>query len=140
MITKYKKLFEYIKFNLEFKRFILCGISAVIVDMILYAFLIRLGINISFSKAFSFSIGTIYSYFINKRWTFRTIGNIKIFFKYVLIYLLSLNININVNKFIFELLNTKTINTIFFAFLVSTIFSAIFNFIFLKKFVFKKRI
>ena len=59
----------------------LSGISTVIVDMIAYAIFLKLGINLTLSKAISFLIGTLYSYFINKNWTFKATGGLKIFIK-----------------------------------------------------------
>ena len=56
--------------------------------------------SIDGSKILSFAIGTIYSYKMNKHFTFQSkTSNIKIFFKFLLIYFLGLSINVNINKF-----------------------------------------
>ena len=128
------------KSNSEIKRFILSGISTVIVDMIAYAIFLNLGINLTLSKAISFLIGTLYSYFINKNWTFKAIGGLKIFIKFLSIYFFSLNINFTVNRLIVNYFDNKNLYIIIFAFFISTTMSAMFNFLFLKNFVFKKRI
>lgn len=123
----------------ELKRFILSGVSAVLIDSIAYGILIYCGINITSSKAASFSIGTIYSYFINKKWTFKAMGGTKIFIKFIFIYFLSLNINFTANRLIINNLGKQNLNSILFAFIISTMLSAIFNFLFLKNYVFRKK-
>ena len=123
----------------ELKRFIASGISAVIVDFLVYSLLINFGLYLSYSKAISFLTGTVYSYFINKKWTFKAEGGFKTFLKFIFVYFISLNINISVNNSIISFLNTQNFKSIFLAFLVSTALSAIFNFIMIKTYVFKLR-
>ena len=127
------------KSNQELKRFVASGISAVIVDFLIYSFLINLGLFFSFSKAISFSSGTIYSYFINKKWTFKALGGFKTFIKFNVVYFISLNINIFVNNLIINFFDEQNFKSIFSAFIVSTLLSAIFNFLMIKTFVFKLR-
>ena len=124
----------------ELKRFIISGLTTVIIDFIAYVIFINLGINLTLSKAISFLIGTLYSYFINKNWTFKAIGGLKIFMKFLFIYFFSLNINFSVNRLIVNNFDNKNIFILIFAFLVSTMMSAIFNFLCLKNYVFQKRI
>tara|TARA_B100001248_G_C27394780_1_gene464762 strand:+ start:1363 stop:1755 length:393 start_codon:yes stop_codon:yes gene_type:complete len=126
--------------NTQFKRFLASGFSTVIVDICIYSILINFGLVFSISKAISFISGTVYSYIINKKWTFRAKGGIKTFIKYIIVYLISLNINLSVNSLIINYFFSNNYQIIFFAFLVSTIFSATFNFFFLKEFVFKQKI
>lgn len=123
----------------ELKRFVVSGISAVIVDFLIYSLLINLGLYLSLSKAISFSSGTIYSYFINKKWTFKAVGGFKTFIKFILVYFISLNINISMNNFIINFLSEQNFKSIFYAFIISTLFSAIFNFLMIKTYVFKLR-
>ena len=139
-LTKTFKKLGLQKSKKELKKFILSGITTVIIDFIAYVIFINLGINITFSKATSFLLGTLYSYFINKNWTFKAIGGLKVFMKFLLIYFFSLNINFSVNRIIVNNFDNKNLFIIVFAFFVSTMMSAIFNFLFLKNFVFKKRI
>ena len=124
----------------ELKRFIISGLTTVIIDFIAYVIFINLGINLTLSKAISFLIGTLYSYFINKNWTFKAIGGLKIFMKFLFIYFFSLNINFSVNRLIVNNFDNKNLFILIFAFLVSTMMSAIFNFLCLKNYVFQKRI
>ena len=123
----------------ELKRFVVSGISAVIVDFLIYSLLINSGLYLSLSKAISFSSGTIYSYFINKKWTFKAVGGFKTFIKFILVYFISLNINISMNNLIINFLSEQNFKSIFYAFIVSTLLSAIFNFLMIKTYVFKLR-
>ena len=123
----------------ELKRFVVSGISAVIVDFLIYSLLINLGLYLSLSKAISFSSGTIYSYFINKKWTFKAVGGFKTFIKFIVVYFISLNINISVNNVIINFVSEQNFKSIFSAFIVSTLLSAIFNFLMIKTYVFKLR-
>ena len=123
----------------ELKRFVVSGISAVIVDFLIYSLLINLGLYLSFSKAISFSSGTIYSYFINKKWTFKAVGGFKTFVKFIFVYFISLNINISSNNLILHFLGKQNFKSIFSAFIVSTLLSAIFNFQMIKTYVFRLR-
>ena len=125
-------------FNKEFKRFIIAGLSTVLIDLMVYYIFIYFGIYISISKAISFSTGTIYAYFINKKWTFRAIGGTKTFIKFLVVYIFSLSLNITINKLIIELLGLNNKRTIIFAFIFSTSISALFNFFCQRNYVFKK--
>ena len=93
----------------ELKRFIISGLTTVIIDFIAYVIFINLGINLTLSKAISFLIGTLYSYFINKNWTFKAIGGLKIFMKFLFIYFFSLNINFSVNRLIVNNFDNKNL-------------------------------
>ena len=129
-----------IKINKELRRFIISGFSSVLVDLTVYTILIRIGFFLTISKAFSFSAGTLYSYFINQKWTFRAVGGVKIFLKFISVYLISLNINIMFNKLILVILKTEIRQNIIIAFLFSTAISALFNFTFLRRYVFKNKL
>ncbi len=123
-----KKLF------VEFKRFTISGISTVLLDILAYSILLNLSMNINISKGISFLVGTLYAYFINKKWTFEAVGGGYIFIKFLFIYLISLSINITLNRYLIN-----TFEKIILAFFISTIASALFNFICLKKIVFNKK-
>lgn len=127
------------KSNNELKKFIVSGISTVIIDLFTYSLLIKFGVYLSVSKAISFSSGTLYSYFINKNWTFKCKGGFQTFIKFIVAYFISLNINVSVNNLIINFFSLQNFKTIFIAFLVSTILSATFNFLSLKTYVFKIR-
>ena len=125
-------------FNSELKRFIIIGISTVLIDFIFYTIFINCSIKLSIAKAISFLIGAFYAYLMNQKWTFRSKGGLMVFLKFIFVYLISLKLNILINKIVINNLGIKNIKTIIFAFITSTIFSALFNFLLISKFVFKK--
>tara|TARA_A100001388_G_C28542939_1_gene391131 strand:- start:134 stop:544 length:411 start_codon:yes stop_codon:yes gene_type:complete len=135
MSLKIKKIF-----NKELNRFVAVGISSVLIDVIIYFVLLYFEIGISFAKALSFFGGTIYSYSINKKWTFKAIGSKKVFLFYISLYAVSMKINITVNNLILNLFINKNILSILISFVISTLFSASLNFLFSKYFIFRKRI
>ena len=47
------------------------GISTVLLDILAYAILLNISININISKGVSFLIGALYAYFINKNERFK---------------------------------------------------------------------
>ena len=125
-------------FNSELKRFIIIGISTVLIDFIFYTIFINCSIKLSIAKAISFLIGAFYAYLMNQKWTFRSKGGLMVFLKFIFVYLISLKLNILINKIVINNLGIKNIKTIIFAFITSTIFSSLFNFLLISKFVFKK--
>ena len=124
-------------FNSELKRFIIVGISTVLIDFIFYTIFINCSIKLSIAKAISFLIGAFYAYLMNQKWTFRSKGGLMVFLKFIFVYLISLKLNILINKIVINILGIINIKTIIFAFITSTIFSALFNFLLISKFVFK---
>ena len=120
------------------KRFIIVGISTVLIDFIFYTIFINCSIKLSIAKAISFLIGAFYAYLMNQKWTFRSKGGLMVFLKFIFVYLISLKLNILINKIVINILGIINIKTIIFAFITSTIFSALFNFLLISKFVFKK--
>ena len=125
-------------FNSELKMFIIIGISTVLIDFIFYTIFINCSIKLSIAKAISFLIGAFYAYLMNQKWTFRSKGGLMVFLKFIFVYLISLKLNILINKIVINILGIINIKTIIFAFITSTIFSALFNFLLISKFVFKK--
>ena len=123
----------------ELIRFIASGISAVTVDFLIYTLLINLGLNLSFSKKILFLAGTIYSYFINQKWTFKAVGGFNTFIKFIFVYFIFFNINIFTNNILLQFLGEQNFKSLFSAFIVSTLLSAIFNFLMIKTYVFRLR-
>tara|TARA_Y100000994_G_C15500661_1_gene363338 strand:+ start:109 stop:510 length:402 start_codon:yes stop_codon:yes gene_type:complete len=118
--------------------FTFIGITAVLIDISTYIFFVSLTKFITFSKFISFIIGASFSYYGNKKFTFKakTKRITPLFFSGT--YLISLLINISINNYSLSLFNYKNYFTILFSLFLSTIFSAIFNFVMMKFFVFKK--
>ena len=56
-------------------RFVLVGISNTVLDFVVLNALLFCGINILFANTISTGIAMLYSFFMNKKWTFRNAGN-----------------------------------------------------------------
>ena len=91
-------------FNSELKRFIIIGISTVLIDFIFYTIFINCSIKLSIAKAISFLIGAFYAYLMNQKWTFRSKGGLMVFLKFIFVYLISLKLNILINKIVINIL------------------------------------
>lgn len=117
--------------------FTLIGISAVLIDISTYIVLVSLTKLITLSKFISFILGACFSYYGNKNFTFKVKAKkiTPLFFSGT--YVISLLINISINNYSLSLFSYKNYFSILFALFVSTIFSAIFNFVMMKFFVFK---
>jgi len=138
-------------------KYIIIGISAVLIDLIVYygsSFIIE---SISISKALGFIAGSFYTFFLNKTWTWKDNEKTGVaqLSKFFIIYGVSLLINVVVNQFSISLIpEYEFFMQIFrpdqsvwfefparldklFAFLFATIASAFWNFFGQKYWVFK---
>ena len=144
----------------QITKFFIIGITAVLVDLVVYYFLSNFFVlNTDISKAFGFLTGSIYTYNLNKRWTWY--NNEKsdkgMLSKFIAVYGFSFFMNILINKmgltyipdFVFstQISSEKgVINLLaikgnkFLAFVLATGSSAMFNFVGQKYFVFKGKI
>ena len=118
--------------------FIIIGITAVLIDISTYMLLLSLTKYINFSKSVSFIMGASFSYFGNKNYTFNAKVNKVTPIYFALVYSSSLILNIYINKFCLNIFSQKTLTSIFISFFISTLICAIFNFVMMKIFVFKK--
>ncbi|MCO6494569.1 MAG: GtrA family protein [Bacteroidetes bacterium] len=139
-------------------KYIIIGISAVLVDLIVYygtSFFIA---SLSIAKALGFIVGSFYTFFLNKFWTWKDKRKTGVsqLSKFFAIYGVSLLINVAVNEFFLTTLPNfelylqinKPLQEDFFnftlqldklaAFCLATIASAIWNFFGQKYWVFKK--
>ena len=120
------------KLSSEFKRFILVGISTVSIDFISY------NIFVEFLKAISFLIGSIFDYFANSLFTFKSKNkSIKQITKFFIFYFCSLILNVSINGYFVSLFLGNKFG-LFLAFLIAVTFSVIFNFVTIKNFVFNQ--
>jgi putative flippase GtrA len=121
--------------NYEVGRFLIIGSSTVIIDLVTYLILLNI-IDISISKAISFSVGAVFAYFANRSFTFK--NSIKGFYRFVifiLLYLSTLFVNVASNEIILNLIS-QNVFSILIAFLIATSFSAGLNFLGMKYIVF----
>ncbi len=149
----------------QITKFVIIGLSAVLVDLIVYyAFSDLLGFNQDFkllkfsekwsltgthlSKAAGFVVGSIYTYLLNKHWTWRYTekSNKGMIAKFITIYALSLLMNVLVNEWALNYFpdyllsatltdDNNNINTLFaikggkfLAFFIATAVCTLFNF------------
>ena len=126
-----------IKNNKELIKYILIGFSTVLIDFIIYKFLIKF-IVIYLSKTISFLSGTFFSYQLNRTWTFKS-GKTQLsqFLKYLIIHITSLIINVFLNSLLLNTFFKNYFLSYEISFLIATLTSAIYNFLFIKKFIFK---
>lgn len=139
--NKGKKLF---KLNLkpsikkQYTFFIVIGLTSVLIDTCAYLLLFYLSELVNFSKFISFIAGAVFSYYGNKNITFSVKAKKSTPIYFSLVYLISLGLNIIVNNFSLYIFQNKEILSVIISFFIATTISAIFNFIMIKFFVFKK--
>jgi putative flippase GtrA len=127
----YIKLFTY-----ELGRFLIIGGATVIIDLIAYLLLINIPFDTGISKGISFSVGAVFAYFSNRKFTFRsTIVGPYNFTIFVLLYLSTLGINVVTNEAILNYAG-RTEVWLSIAFLSATLLSATLNFIGMKYIIF----
>ena len=120
----------------DLSRFIVVGLTTVLIDLIFYLILILFIFDVSLSKGLSFTIGALFSYFANRSYTFKSSkkGLIR-FILFILLYVSSLIANVLSNDIILNML-THINYSLITAFLIATTISATLNFLGMKYFVF----
>ena len=114
-------------------RFLVVGGSSTLLDFIIYM-LLSTKVDITISICISMSISSIYSFFINKNWTFSDSEKITIVLalKYILCVLINIGVNTLVNTLTFSITNNKIIS-----FIIATGIAMIVNFVIQKEVVFR---
>lgn len=114
-------------------RFLITGGSSTLLDFIIYM-LLSTKVDITISKCISMSISSIYSFFINKNWTFSDSEKttIVLALKYILCVLINIGVNTLVNALTFSITNNKIIS-----FIIATGIAMIVNFVIQKELVFR---
>lgn len=117
-------------------KFLFVGMSSTIIDLVVYFLLIKNNIDIISSKLVSMSIASIFSFAINKNWTFNYEKEISLYIiaKYVVNQIFNILCNVVTNAVVFKLTNMRLLS-----FLIATLFATILNFCLQKFFVFKKK-
>lgn len=119
-------------------RFLVAGGSAVVLDFILYRTLMwTLGLEF-FAKAVGYVGGTVYSFYVNRSFTFkRNSSDRQQVVWYLTIYIVSMGINTGLNHLGLRTLGQNELG-INLSFAVAAVASAAFNFVCMKRFVFKR--
>ena len=118
--------------------FTIIGLTSVLIDSCSYFFLFYLIGSINLSKFISFIMGAFFSYYGNKNITFKVKAKKLTPIYFSLVYSISLGLNIFANSFSLYLFKNKETISILISFFIATLVSALFNFIMIKFFVFKK--
>ena len=118
-------------------RFLIVGITTVLVDFVVYLLLLFFDFETGLAKALSFSIGAIFAYFANRGYTFQSKrkGLLR-FILFSALYILTLTINVGVNGSALSALGATQFFIIF-SFLIATTLSAVINYIGMKYIIFR---
>ena len=121
-------------------RFIIIGLISVLLDFVSYLILFSyLNFDIIISKGISFIIGSLFSYFGNKNYTFNSSSSKVKFFRFFILYIFTLYINTYSNSY-FIFIFSEFEFYFYVAFLLSTFISATINFVMMKKFIFNNKL
>ena len=124
------------KKNKELLKYIFVGLSTVLIDFLIYKFLIKF-IVIYLAKTISFLSGTFFSYQLNRTWTFKSgKKTLSQFVKYLIIHITSLVINVFINSLLLNTFSKNYFLSYEVSFLIATLTSATYNFLFIKIFIF----
>jgi putative flippase GtrA len=118
-------------------RFILTGTVATTLDFLVYRSGLWITGLVSLSKMAGILTGLAFTYFVNKRWTFKAgKTTIRSLLKFILLYIFSITINIITNRYFLYFLSKDRELFIFLAFCFAALISATVNYIGMKFFVF----
>ena len=124
------------KKNKELLKYIFVGLSTVLIDFLIYKFLIKF-IVIYLAKTISFLSGTFFSYQLNRTWTFKSgEKTLSQFIKYLIIHITSLVLNVFINSLLLNTFSKNYFLSYEVSFLIATLISATYNFLFIKFFIF----
>jgi len=124
------------KKNKELLKYIFVGLSTVLIDFLIYKFLIKF-IIIYLAKTISFLSGTFFSYQLNRTWTFKSgKKTLSQFIKYLIIHITSLVLNVFINSLLLNTFSKNYFLSYEVSFLIATLTSATYNFLFIKIFIF----
>ena len=122
--------------NKELLKYIFVGLSTVLIDFLIYKFLIKFFV-IYLAKTISFLSGTFFSYQLNRTWTFKSgKKTLSQFIKYLIIHITSLVLNVFINSLLLNTFSKNYFLSYEVSFLIATLTSATYNFLFIKIFIF----
>lgn len=128
-----KKIIDKI-INIEVFRFLVVGGSSTAIDFVVYMILtMKLPVNVA--KTISMGISSIYSYFANKKYTFKNKDktDIKYLVRYYIAFAFNFITNVSVNSMIYQKTQMKVV-----AFIIATACAMIVNYLLQRYFVFKR--
>lgn len=120
-------------------KFLIIGITVVLIDYIFYLILLDIFDDYIISKGLSFILGSMFSYLLNRSWTFNNSkhSNIRLF-KFSLLYISTLLINVLTN-YSFLLFFENFVFKIYTSFLIATVISASINYLVMAHYIFNSK-
>lgn len=129
-----KKLIEKCLSN-QIIRFGLVGGASTAIDFIVYM-LLSWKLDISISKAVSMIVASLFSYFINKKFTFKNEDRTSVGYlvRYYLVFGANLMVNLGINQFVYDVTENKIL-----AFICATLGGMTVNYLGQRFFVFFRK-
>jgi putative flippase GtrA len=129
-------------------QFVLIGCICAVVDASAYALFLLGGAPSAVGKAAGFALGTTASYFINRRYTFRSSAssqrhNVRTILLFITVYLATLGVNVGLNELLLiatprQAITGNTLLQYAVAWTLSQGVSTILNFVLLRSIVFRR--
>jgi putative flippase GtrA len=116
-------------------KFALVGLAGTALDFAVFFLFFLVGMAPSVSRAMGYSVGTLWAFFLNRRWVFNSTGNLARLLPFILTYLVS-----GLAAVLIQSLGPTDSNDkagVFLAFGVSVVVGAFINFLSLRYFVFR---
>lgn len=125
-----KRILKY-----SFGRFLITGGISTGIDFIIYIFLSSY-FDISIAKVISMIIASIFSFILNKTWTFSDIEKVNIckIIKYLFSQVVNIGTNVGINRLVYYIIQNKII-----AFISATAVAMLINYILQKLLVFRRK-
>lgn len=119
--------------NSSFFRFLISGGSSTLIDFVIYM-VISNYVGITYGKLISMTIACIYSFFINKNWTFKSSEKTtnEMVLRFIFGQVLNISINTAINTGLYYLTNNKIVS-----YVIATIIAMICNYLYQKIIVFR---
>ena len=116
----------------EFIIFSLIGVILLVIDFMTYVILYYAGFSIPFAKGIAYLFGTLVSFHLNKKLTFKKKYSNKRLVKFFILYGISFVVNITINSYVYNLFEFFLL-----AYILALFIAVVINFIGQKLWVFK---
>ena len=116
-------------------KFSLVGIAGTSLDFAAFSLSLLVGMAPSVSRAMGYFVGTLWAFFLNRRWVFNSTGNLAILFPFILTYLVSGSAAVLIQSL--GPTDSNDTTGVFLAFGFSVAVGALINFLSLRYFVFR---
>lgn len=132
-MKKIKALSAY--FHKSIWRFLVIGGISTTIDFIIY-YCFSNYIDISAAKVISMCAASVFSFYMNKKWTFmdQEKNSVKKVAKYVIVQIVNITINTVVNRMVYIMTSMKII-----AFVIATVVAMCANYLLQRTIVFRKK-